>query len=323
MVCYHPLYAIRQNNVLSPKTGKPTVSVLGKVSTFERDGKLKFGNFISGGRSITGFSVPCGKCIGCRLEYSRQWAVRLMKEVSTSEASCFITLTYSDDNLVYGKIPTLYHPHFIEFRDRLRAYIRYHYGKDIKIKYFMCGEYGTQNFRPHYHAIITGWDFPDKVLEYEERGYPHFQSELLTKLWKKGRTETCNVSFDTCAYVARYITKKINGDQASDYYDGFQPEYSTCSKGIAYDWFKKYRSDIYNTDTMVIYRHGIPYHMKVPRYFDFKLEQEDPALLEFIKSKRERSRQLKPFEGSLRLLGREDYKKTIINKTIHRKGDFY
>lgn len=321
MVCYHPLYAVRYNYWLNPDTGKNVVRVLGKVTKVKNP---KFGNFIDKvGHSYTGFPVGCGKCIGCRLDYSRKWAVRLMKEVKTSKASCFITLTYSDDNLIYGKIPTLYHPHFIEFRDRLRSHIRYHYGKDVKIKYFMCGEYGSKYFRPHYHAIITGFDFPDKVLEYERNGYPHYQSELLTKLWRKGRTEVCEASFDTCAYVARYITKKITGKQADDYYDGFQQEYSTCSKGIAYDWFKKYKSDIYNTDTIVVYRHDIPYRMKVPRYFDYKLEQEDPALLEFIKAKRERSRQLKPFEGSLRLLQKEDYKKTILSKTIHRKGDFY
>lgn len=319
MVCFHPLYSIRFNFHLNPDTNKPIVKVIGAVSKIENP---KFGTWVdSAGKSFTGFAVGCGKCIGCRLEYSRMWAIRLMKEVSTSKASCFITLTYDDENLPIGKIPTLYHPHFIEFRDRLRAHIRYHYGKDVKIKYFMCGEYGSKNFRPHYHAIITGFDFPDKVEEYQRGGYSHYQSELLTKLWRKGRTETCDVSFDTCAYVARYITKKITGEEAKDYYDGFQQEYATCSKGIAYEWFCKYKSDIYNTDRMVIHRNGRNYIMRPPRYFDFKLEQEDPALLEFIKAQRERSRQLKPFEGSLRLLAREDYKKTIINKTLKRRLD--
>lgn len=319
MVCYRPLYAIRYNSQINPKTGKNVCRVLGAVEKYKNP---KFGNFISGGRSYYGYTVGCGKCIGCRLEYSRMWAIRLMKEVSTSKASCFITLTYDDEHLVFGKIPTLYHPHFIEFRDRLRAHIRYHFGKDVKIKYYMCGEYGSKNFRPHYHAIITGFDFPDKVLEYERNGYPHFQSELLTKLWRKGRTEVCEASFDTCAYVARYIMKKVNGADASSHYDGFASEYSTCSKGIAYDWFKKFKSDIYNSDVMIIYRHGQPYKMRPPRYFDFKLEQEDPALLEFIKAKRERAMCLKPFEGTARLLNKEQYKNTIISKTIHRKGDF-
>ena len=319
MVCYHPLYAIRFNNSINSKTGKHVSKVLQKASTVK---DLKLGNFISGGRSFYGYLVGCGKCIGCRLDYSRLWAVRLMKEVQTAKKACFITLTYTDDNLVYGKIPTLYHPHFIEFRDRLRAYLRYHYGKDFKIKYYMCGEYGSQNFRPHYHAIITGFDFPDKVLEYETNGYPHYQSELLTKLWRKGRTEVCDACFDTCAYVARYITKKVNGSEADTYYDGFQPEYSTCSKGISYEWFKKFKNDIYNTDVMVIYRKGQPFRIRPPRYFDFKLSQEDPALLEFIKAKRERAMCLKPFEGTARLLDKEEYKKTIISKTIHRKGDF-
>lgn len=320
MVCYHPLYALRFNFAINEKTGKNVHRIVGSVDKVKEP---KFGNFVdSSGKSFFGHLVPCGKCIGCRLEYSRMWAVRLMKEFKTAKTGCFITLTYDDENLIYGKIPTLYHPHFIEFRDRLRSYIRYHYGKDVKIKYYMCGEYGTKNFRPHYHAIITGFDFPDKVLEYQRNGYNHYQSELLTKLWRKGRTEVDDVTFDTCAYVARYITKKIYGDTAEDYYDGFQPEYSTCSKGIAYEWFKKYKSDIYNTDIMLIYRHGKPFKMRPPRYFDYKLEQDDPALLEFIKAKRERAMCLKPFEGTARLLDREEYKKTIIKNTIHRKGDF-
>ena len=77
--------------------------------------------------------VACGQCLGCRLDRSRMWAMRIVHESSLYEYSggnCFVTLTYrdrsecSDSQLADGFfIPSdwsLHRKHFVDFMKRLR-----------------------------------------------------------------------------------------------------------------------------------------------------------------------------------------------------------
>lgn len=41
--------------------------------------------------------VPCGKCIGCRLDTVQGWTTRCMHEAQLHKHNCALTLTYSDD----------------------------------------------------------------------------------------------------------------------------------------------------------------------------------------------------------------------------------
>lgn len=55
------------------------------------------------GDSSPGFSafpdkLPCGQCIGCRLDYALDWAVRCECEIKMHDRNCFITLTYDPKN---------------------------------------------------------------------------------------------------------------------------------------------------------------------------------------------------------------------------------
>lgn len=126
--------------------------------------------------------VPCGKCIGCRLERSRQWAIRCMHEASLYEDNCFITLTYNDDHLPSNG--SLDKTHFQKFLKRLRKSIY-----PQKLRYYHCGEYGDEGGRPHYHAIIFGWSPSDKVLisTEDKQGITchRYLSESLTQIWGK------------------------------------------------------------------------------------------------------------------------------------------
>ncbi|MEO5355656.1 MAG: hypothetical protein H7835_21005, partial [Magnetococcus sp. XQGC-1] len=88
-----------------------------------------------------------GQCVGCRLERSRQWAIRVMHEASQHEHNCFITLTYNDDNLPANG--SLNYRHFQNFMKRLRKYY-----VEFTVRFYMCGEYGENFARPHYHACI-------------------------------------------------------------------------------------------------------------------------------------------------------------------------
>lgn len=247
--------------------------------------------------------IPCGNCIGCRLEYSRQWAIRCIHEASLHEDNCFITLTYSDEHLPENG--TLVKKDFQDFMKRLRRKLeRREFGK---IKYYMCGEYGEKTYRPHYHACIFGFDFPDKIFwSQNKQGDNLYISKLLEDTWQKGYVRIGSVTFQSAAYVARYVMKKAKGKKAKEISDEtglrfyerintetgeivrLQPEYTNQSrggrqgKGIASGWFENYKSDVYPSDFLVV--NGKK--MKPPRYYDSLFELEEPETFENIKQRR-------------------------------------
>lgn len=253
MTCYHPLLAYRE------------------------DGKVVFNKPFP---LAKGFNLPCGQCIGCRLKYSQEWAVRLMHENQMHDQSCFVTLTFSPESLQARENPnSLDKSEFQRFMKRLRK----QYGK--KIRFFHCGEYGEENKRPHYHAILFGVDFEDKELFKVRDEIRLYTSEKLAKLWPYGFVTLGQVSLESCAYVARYVTKKITGKDAENHYiywdpltgEGtpIQPEYATMSRkpGIGKEWFDKYKSDVYPHDYVVVKKHKI----RPPRYYDKLLTEEELA----------------------------------------------
>lgn len=154
--------------------------------------------------------VPCGQCLGCRLERSRQWAVRCMHEASLYDRNCFITLTYDDDNLPADR--SLHYSHFQLFMKRLRK------AHGDGIRFYMCGEYGEKKGRPHYHACLFNFNFDDLTLWQERRGTKLYRSKSLERLWPYGFSTVGGVTFQSAAYVARYIMKKVTGDRAPDHY---------------------------------------------------------------------------------------------------------
>jgi hypothetical protein len=104
--------------------------------------------------------------------------------------------------------------------------------------------------------------------------------------------------------VARYCTKKVNGDKAEQHYNRLytdfneftgeiyemrelqlEPEYSTQSRkpGIGREWYEKYKSDCYPSGYLV--HNG--YKSPVPKYYDTLLEKEDKVLFDSMKIARE------------------------------------
>ena len=225
-------------------------------------------------------TVPCGKCIGCRLDYSREWANRCLMEISTSKYPCwFITLTYDDDHLPKGKsvYPTLVKEHTSGYMKRLRRWYEYRYGYE-GIRFFLCGEYGEKYCRPHYHAIVFNMPAPSD-LEYvcnTGNGYPCYASEEISSLWKNGFVMICNATWQTCAYVSRYVTKKHKGKDAH-YYDvrGILPEYVNMSlkPGIGFQYLDQNMDKILEYDRIIL---PDPEKGKVeftpPRYFTKMVE---------------------------------------------------
>ena len=214
------------------------------------------------------FGLPCGKCIGCRLERSRQWAMRLMHESELHDYNCFLTLTYDDVHLPENG--SLNKKHFQDFMKRLR--FKY---SDIPIRFYHCGEYGEQLGRPHYHALLFGFDFPDKEYSFTSpSGEDQYVSEILNKVWEKGNCTIGDVTFESAAYVARYCTKLITGDAAEAHYQGKQREYATMSRrpGIARGWYDQFKKDAYPSDFLIV--RGAK--CKPPRYYDSRFSDEFP-----------------------------------------------
>jgi len=158
---------------------------------------------------------------------------------------------------------------FQKFMKRLRKKF-----KGRKIRYFQCGEYGEQLQRPHFHACLFGFDFPDKELWSVRNGVRLYRSKILEQIWTDPETGDSygfstigDVTFESAAYVARYVTKKINGKEAGNHYEGKTPEYITMSRrpGIAADWAKKFKDDVYPHDFVVV-RGGIK--CKPPKFYD-------------------------------------------------------
>lgn len=207
MSCFSPIQGY-ESAILS-KNGKRTFTFSKKYAR-RSDGKL-----------VT-MTTKCRKCVGCRHDYSKEWAIKICHEAQIHDEdsgfpnNSFITLTYNDSKMpLYG---SLNYDHFRSFMKRLRFHIFKDYG--VKIRFYMIGEYSPINLRPHYHAIIFGFNFPDKYHYLERFNNVIYRSPLLEKCWSDpndglsfGYSSVGNVSFSSAAYVARYSMKKLIGTE--------------------------------------------------------------------------------------------------------------
>ena len=205
------------------------------------------------------------------------------------EDNSFVTLTFNDANLPEdGSLDILV---FQKFMKRLRKRI-----SPIKIRFYACGEYGQDFGRPHYHACIFGYSFPDKKPWKESNGEMLYRSDLLEKAWPFGFSSVGTVTFSSAAYVARYIVKKVTGDPAPLHYEHInpdtgeitqrKPEYTNMSRrpGVGSNWLDKFLSDVYPEDFVVINNKK----MKPPKFYDSKYELLSPEEHKKIKRKRKK-----------------------------------
>lgn len=274
MACYHPVQCWRSKDV-NP-SGKRSL-VFNVRQAQQPDDPL---------------AVPCGQCIGCRLKYSANWALRCHHEASLWEDNCFLTLTFDDKHLPPdGSISV---KDCQDFMKRLRRQAQYHLGRsDIRMAY--CGEYGEKTGRPHYHFLIFNFDFPDKYEWSKRNGFMTYRSPMLERVWPFGNSEIGSVTFESAAYVARYITKKFKGKDAADHYlkydletgeitGSYTPEFFRTSRrpGIAKRWIEKFPRDVYPKDFVTVDGREI----RPPKYYDSQFEIVDPWMMDDVKEKR-------------------------------------
>lgn len=277
MSCYYPRFIW---NIGVDEEGKKHPMIF-----WPKDGKhVKFDYAFEKDRNPDLTMIPCGKCLGCRLDYSRQWADRMMLQLETSKTGMFITMTYDNDHVPVAfdenDIPiglTLNKKDFQDFFKRLR---REFDGKDghpgpYLLKYYAAGEYGSTTFRPHGHCIIFGIgldQIPDLVsMGCNNLHQEFFKSDFLSSVWSNGSVLVSDVSYQTCAYVARYVTKKAFADVTMKKL-GVEEEFSLMSRrpGIGKEYLEQH-PDCFDYVNIKL-RDGRS--ASIPRYFMNQLDDE-------------------------------------------------
>lgn len=319
MACYHPLHALA--GPVDVVTGKKKIQILNAFDpAYNRPDHIE---------------LPCGRCVGCKLDRSREWANRCMLELKYHDSAYFVTLTYNDEHAPVSYYVddstgeaftslTLRKRDFQLFIKRLRKAF-----PEDKIRYFASGEYGEHTMRPHYHAILFGLHLDDLVpYQRSERGDWYYKSQSLQRVWSRrvvpnredcvtplayepfGDIIVAQVTWETCAYTARYCLKKLNGADAEVYQKfSLEPPFNLMSRrpGIGGQYYEDH-PDYSDYQYISVSSETGGRKFTAPRYFDRLLERDNPEKLAGLKVVREEiaknSQRIKVSHTTLRA---EDY----------------
>lgn len=316
MPCYSPLIRVENKkkwiraadgHMYHPATVQHSTNVLGERLE-DIDAKVEnTKNIVGSDYEYT--TIPCGNCIGCRLEYSRQWANRGYLESKCWEQNWFITLTYDEDHITTPEyvedkngftyvnegdwIGTLVPEELTAFMKALRQIMKREFNED-GIRFMACGEYGSDGERPHYHIILFNCNFPVETF-FEPRIINHetyYRNRIIERCWDKGISNVSEASWNNIAYTARYITKKINGNLSEALYaeKGQKKEFFRVSRmpGIGEIYYQKHKHEIYERDEIIIKNKEGTIATKPPLYYDKLYEKEYPEKFKEIKRKRKK-----------------------------------
>lgn len=312
MPCTSPLIRIEYHKTLYNKSGQPYLAsrIIGQkdITDYEHFTKYEemrttgtlpdWMRYFETGKNrylITQVhKIPCGHCMSCRLAHSREWAQRCVAEASVYKNNWFFTLTYDEEHLPQNKTGTgtLRPDDLTKFMKDLRRHWEYHF-KKYDIRFFACGEYGETTERPHYHAeIFNLWIPPEemKPLYITQDHKQIWTCERIEKIWGKGIIAIGECNWNTSAYVARYITKKQIGKDATNYYKDKDciPEFIRMSRrpGIGFRYFMENETEIYKNDEIIQSNMKGAISQKPCKYYDKLYDLDYPERMEEIKEKR-------------------------------------
>lgn len=306
--------------------------------------------------------LPCRQCIGCRLETSRTWATRCVHETKSHQFNTWITLTYTDEHLpkkyntgiihpvtkrpIYaGSLDPLIIPRYIRKLRKScllpqtkinRNEIILLQSNPFKIirapilRYYYGAEYGEKYARPHYHICLFGISFQDtKLIQTTPQGFKLYESETAKKYWPYGNHMIGELNFETAAYTARYIMKKITGQKQKKHYEKIDadtgeiiiinPEFNEMSRdpGIGKKHYEKYKKDIYKEKKSQVRING--HTNKPPRYYDKQYQKNNPEHYKTIKFARQLDAIQKWRNHTPARLKAEETIKTQATKTLRQK----
>lgn len=244
------------------------------------------------------------------------WSARITHEAQMWEENSFVTLTYGTGNLPPNG--SLTHRDYQLFQKRLSKRLK------KPIRFFMCGEYGDETGRPHYHACLfnEGFNQDKKYHAKSPSGEAMYTSELLTEIWGHGHCTVQDLTPKSAAYCAGYIMKKTLGPDAADAYNIITetgetikrvPPYSKCSlkPGIGKKWLEKHGdTDALNQDYIII--DGAK--RSLPKYYSKELKKRNGGELpEHIHIKRDlQAQRARPENTTERLAVREEVHKAKL-----------
>jgi len=280
MPCFRPLQAYR-SSIINTESGKRS-TVFNPTEAWSDEPE--------------GFKLPCGQCQHCRLAHSRDWATRAVLESKMYEDNCFVTLTYKDEYLPKGG--SLDYSAAPLFMMRLRE----RFGSGIRS--FGCAEYGEEFRRPHFHLCIFNFDFKDKKHWRMSGEFQLYRSEALEQLWPFGHSSIGDLTFETAAYTARYVMKKITGGRAAAHYGEeetihpltgeitknltLNPERSICvsrNPGLGRPWYEKFGPSSCSNGYIPINGKKFP----IPKYFLNRFDVDSPEISAIKKAQRKRA----------------------------------
>lgn len=260
--CSNPIYAL---DLGVKENGKRNIKLLPKRYDLYSLEQL---SYRYGSDNI--IPLPCGKCLACRLNKGKEWAVRCVLEASLYDNNYFVTLTYDDQFLPASKEAARRDIQL--FFKRLRQSVP-------GLRYFGCCEKGSHTKRFHHHIILFNCDLPDyRPLHRNINGGYLFDSKLVREAWSKGFITIGEVNYTTCGYVAQYASKKVFNDDKDEFI------YMSTKPGIGSAWLEKHY-EIFKHDS-IFGKFGFSNAVKIPRYFEKCYELINPEALSVLKGKR-------------------------------------
>lgn len=203
--------------------------------------------------------VPCGKCPPCRMARINMWSFRLMQEEKKSLSAYFLTLTYDTT-----KVPITPRGYMTLKKDDVTLFIKRlrkrHQAKNIleRVKYYYCGEYGTEKMRPHYHMIIF-----------------NTEPEHIEATWQQGAVHYGQVTGASVGYTLKYMNKikKIPLHRNDDRI----PEFSNMSHFLGLNYLTPAMVNYHKTALAERYHITIEGGKKIalPAYYKRKIYQDD------------------------------------------------
>lgn len=312
MTCYRPHKAVQgyyqdddymPDGWAQPRIWKPEETAVDGVRSWSSEPPDKVRAYQKQFLWTRELVLPCGHCVGCRLDNARMWSMRMMHEARYSKHTYFVTLTYADENL-----PPDADLRYSDLRDFFKR-ARHHYqgepaptsrrpnARQVTLeapafRYFACGEYGDRTLRPHYHFAAFDFKIDDlRPFKQTASGW-YFISESLRQVWRHGHVIVAPLEWSSASYISRYVTKKMRGqdirikrlaaneDEEAEYYTvqrAFQ------SKGLGLRWYEDNKQEVWDLDACLFRGQ---YLVKVPRYYYKKLKECDPDWAQEVESAR-------------------------------------
>lgn len=315
MTCYRPNRAVQGYHLCDhnadgvvetwaqPKLINPSGYTKDGARTWRDDYRFSEKCYIKKFAFTRELNLPCGWCLGCRLDNSRMWALRMMHEARYSTDNYFITLTYSDKNMPFGG--DLRYSDLRDFFKRARHLFqgvpspttrrpkrRVVTEDDPAFRYFACGEYGDKTLRPHYHFCAYNFKIDDLRPFKQTKTGMYFTSQSLTETWRHGHVIVVKLDWACAKYVSGYVTKKMNTHEGvrllSPETEDEEAQYYTIqrafqSKGLGLEWYNANKKEVWDLDGCLF---GGKYMVRVPRFYFKQLQRDDPDKAEDVLMRR-------------------------------------